>query len=159
MAQRMPKYLRDAVIAGMREILDQCGTQTAAAEAAKEKGIKLDQRTFSDVLGEKPKIGIAVAERVAQFFGTTLEGLVRKYSDEKGKPVRVSDVPGWDDAVKAAKLRNPKLAEVMPWELAGLIEMPVIPDGATPEFALDVATLLARYTEATAVRRRPKKVG
>jgi len=155
----MPKYLRDAVTAGMREILEQYKTQSAAGEAAQKKGIKLDQRTFSDVLGKRPKIGIAVAERVAQFYGTTLEGLVRKYSDEKGKPVRVSDVPGWDEAVRAAKQRNPKLADVMPWELAGLVEMPVIPDSATPEFALDVANLLARYTETTAVRRRPKKVG
>lgn len=156
MAQRMPPALRDAVIAAARAILDEHGTQSAAGDAAKKLGIKLDQRTFSDVLGKTPKIGVAVAQRFADYYKTSLDGLVRKFSGGEQKPVRLGDIPGWSDAVKMAKQKHTSFAEILPWDLAAMVEMPIVPDMATPDFAFEIASLMAKHSETTTIRRRRK---
>src|SRR6478609_3662199 len=157
MAQRMPPKLRDAVVAAAKAILEEHGTQSAAAVVAQKRGIKLDQRTFSDVLRAKPKIGIEVAQRFADYYETSLEGLIRKFllgGEEEHKPVRVGDVPGWDNAVQAAKIKHASFATILPWDLAGEVELPVVPDAATTDFAFELASLLAKHTETTIVRKR-----
>jgi hypothetical protein len=148
MPPRLTDARRKAVLLAIEKVVADCdGSENAAA---RQLGLK--QQTLNRAR-KLSSVGELVADRVADHYGTTLDGLVRHFTSGEG-PVRAGDIIGWRRAVDEAQRTIPLKLEAWAWQRAADIELPFAPDSATPQFAFDLAHVLARHCEVTHVGQR-----
>lgn len=144
MANRLNEQRQAAVLEAIDRVVEEAGSVN---QAAKLLGLK--QQTLHRVMKMRT-VGELVADHVALYYRTTLDGLVRHITQESG-PVRAGDLIGWREAVdEARRTKTPKL-EDWAWHRAADIELPMAPDAARPEFAYALAFILAQFCEMTHV--------
>jgi hypothetical protein len=149
MAPRLSSERSKAVLAAIKSLVAEVGgNKSAAARAIKIRQQSLDRAIKHQTVGEK------IADLVADYYGTSVDGLVRRFS-QKDAPVRVGDIAGWREAVRVAKEESPYI-DAWAWHRAADVVLPVGPDFATPQFAFELALLLKRYGEVSGVIYRAK---
>jgi hypothetical protein len=148
MAPRLTDERRKAVLSALEKVVEETGGSVNAAASR----LKLKQQTLHRALKLR-SVGELVADRTADYYGVTLDGLVRHFTQGDG-PVRAGDIIGWRKAVEEAQRRYPVKLEMWAWHRAADIVLPMAPDLATAEFAFSLANVLAMHCEVTHVGTR-----
>lgn len=157
MAERLSEERLRAVELAIRDIV----AKLTAAEGKRPTDTRLgkmfgvSQQTISS-FWKTPTAGQKLGDGVATHLETTIDWLVTKYVRGKGA-VRAGDTPGWGRAVQEAKRNAGQLGGSLNFELAADVILPRGPDEATPEFAMDLAILLAKHTRESGVFERQAK--
>jgi hypothetical protein len=148
MPPRLTDTRRAAVIAAIEKVVKEAdGSENAAARLL---GVK--QQTLNRALKLR-SVGELVADRTADYYGTTLDGLVRHFTQGEG-PVRAGDIIGWRKAVEEAQRHYAIKLEPWAWHRAADIVLPMAPELASREFAFALASVLAMHCEVTHVGTR-----
>lgn len=117
-----------------------------------EAATGLQQPTLNNLL-KHGKLGIKFADQIAAVFETTVDGLVALFLREN-EPVRVGDIPGWQEAVAEAKNLDPNYD----YAAASAVVLPVWPRRATAEFASDLARIFHKHVRTSGMRPVAKPV-
>lgn len=157
MANRVTEERAEAV---RRAIADICAKWRAEHDG-KDPSTELQgewfgvtQQKMSD-FKKNPTVGEKLADGVANYLGTTPDGLIRTYLQEE-REVRANDLPGWKEAVRQARSEAGALGESFLWDAAGHVVLPVAPARATPALAHDIAYLLTKYARGSGFIRKAK---
>ena len=145
MAQPLSDARKLAVLAALDQVVKDA--DESVNKAASLLGLR--QQTLHRALSLRAP-GVMVADHVANYYGTTLDGLVRHFNKSEG-PVRAGDMIGWRTAVDEARKRYPLKLDDWAWHRAADVVLPMAPDLATAEIAFELARFLATFCEVSHV--------
>lgn len=150
-----PKGLRPdeaaRVKAALERLLRECGTQT---ELARRLGVT--KQGVQRVLSGDGRAGIALARRVADALGISIESLLSGAVVETAMEVRLSSLAGWTEAEQEARRRYYYLPDTA-WRAVRNLRTDAPPRRLTPEWIGQIAAAWAQGMEPVEPSQPPPK--
>jgi transcriptional regulator with XRE-family HTH domain len=143
------KAIRDAIVRAAEQLVLDEGTQKGAAMAA-----GVTQQTISTAINEK-RVGFDLLLGLSGAFGSTIDHLIGRFGGYQDGEVGVivGSLPGWTDAVLAAREQMPGVTDLT-WALAASIHLPVRPQRVGVLLAMKCAELVTVCGEGSGERPR-----
>jgi transcriptional regulator with XRE-family HTH domain len=133
---RQPKGLlpeeAERVRQALRELLADCGG--VQRELARRLGVS--QQGLSQILNSNRPPGMPLARAIATHRGQSLDEVLTGAPLGEDRPLR--DLPGWAEAERIARERNPWIP-AKAWDFLGACRTPFPPRTITPEWVAQLA--------------------